>query len=51
VTPPAAAEEIAAGAPDGEAATVDGGAHWCMLESPDQVNRLLLGFLDGKRPG
>jgi pimeloyl-ACP methyl ester carboxylesterase len=50
VTPPDAAEEIAARAPHGEAATVEGGAHWCMLSSPDQVNRLLLGFLDRRRP-
>ena len=51
VTPPAAAEEIAGAVPAGEAAVVDGAAHWCMLEDPATVNRLLIGFLDRHRPG
>ena len=44
VTPPEAAEEIAAAAPRGESATIDGAAHWCQLETPDEVNELLIGF-------
>lgn len=50
VTPPEAAAEIAAAAPRGESAVVEGAAHWCMLEAPDAVNRLLVGFLDRHRP-
>lgn len=50
VTPPSAAEEIAAAVPRGEAATVPGGAHWCMLERPVEVNRALLDFLDRNSP-
>ena len=50
VTPPEAAEEIAAAAPHGESAAVSGAAHWCMLEAPGDVNRLLVGFLDRHRP-
>jgi pimeloyl-ACP methyl ester carboxylesterase len=49
-TPPDAAEEIAAAAPHGEAAVIDGAAHWCMLEDPEAVNRVLVGFLDRHRP-
>jgi len=50
VTPPEAAEEIAAAAPAGEAAVVEGAAHWCMLESPERVNGLLAEFLKRHRP-
>ena len=50
VTPPDSAAEIAAAA-GGEPAVVEGAAHWCMLERPDAVNELLLGFLDRHRPG
>ncbi len=45
VTPPSFAEAIAAAAPRGEAATVPGAAHWCMLERPGMVNEILLDFL------
>jgi pimeloyl-ACP methyl ester carboxylesterase len=45
VTPPALAEQIAAAARDGRAATVAGAAHWCMLEDPRGVGELLLDFL------
>jgi pimeloyl-ACP methyl ester carboxylesterase len=50
VTPPEAAAEIAAAAPRGEAAVVPGAAHWCMLEAPAKVSRVLTGFLDRNRP-
>ena len=50
VTPPEAAAEIAAAAPHGESAVIDGAAHWCMLEAPEDVNRTLLGFLNRHRP-
>jgi 3-oxoadipate enol-lactonase len=46
VTPPAAAEAIAAAARHGESATIAGAAHWCMLERPAQVSGLLVDFLD-----
>ena len=46
VTPPAAAEAIAAAAPVGRFATVPGAAHWCMIEDPQATNRLLFGFLE-----
>ena len=45
VTPPALSDEIADSAPRGETATVAGAAHWCMIERPDAVNEVLLGFL------
>ena len=44
VTPPAAAEEIAAAAPRGETAVIEGAAHWCMLEAPAAVSDLLVAF-------
>jgi 3-oxoadipate enol-lactonase len=50
VTPPEAAEEIAAAAPRGESAVIAGAAHWCMLEAPADVSRALIGFLDANRP-
>jgi 3-oxoadipate enol-lactonase len=49
VTPPEAAEEIAAAAPRGESAVIAGAAHWCMLEAPGEVSRTLIGFLDRNR--
>lgn len=45
VTPVHFAEAIAAAAPRGEAAAIADCAHWCMLERPDAVNEVLLGFL------
>jgi 3-oxoadipate enol-lactonase/4-carboxymuconolactone decarboxylase len=50
VTPPEAAAEIAAAAPAGASAVIDGAAHWCMLEAPEAVNRVLVGFLERHRP-
>ena len=50
VTPPADSERIAAGAPRGEHGVVEGGAHWCMLERPAEVNRLLTEFLTRALP-
>lgn len=46
VTPPAFASAIADAVSDGESATVEGAAHWCMLERPEAVNDLVFGFLD-----
>jgi 3-oxoadipate enol-lactonase len=46
VTPPDFASAIAAAAPRGESALIEGAAHWCMLERPDAVNETLFGFLD-----
>jgi 3-oxoadipate enol-lactonase len=45
VTPLALSKQIADAVPSGEAASVAGAAHWSMLEQPDEVNELLLGFL------
>jgi pimeloyl-ACP methyl ester carboxylesterase len=50
VTPPEAAAEIAAAAPRGESAVIEGAAHWCMLEAPEAVNRVLAGLLERSRP-
>lgn len=46
VTPPGFARAIADAVPDGEAATIEGAAHWCMLEAPEAFSALLLGFLE-----
>ena len=51
VTPPDAAAKIAERIPRGEAATIEGAAHWCMLEAPDAVSEAVLGFLDRSDPG
>jgi 3-oxoadipate enol-lactonase len=50
VTPPSFAEAIAAAVPRGEASTVEGGAHWCMLERPDAVSQRLVNFLNRSAP-
>jgi pimeloyl-ACP methyl ester carboxylesterase len=46
VTPPAFASAIADAVPEGESATIDGAAHWCALERPDEVSGLVLDFID-----
>ncbi|MGZ8665858.1 MAG: alpha/beta fold hydrolase [Solirubrobacterales bacterium] len=46
VTPPAAAEAIAAAVPDGRTALVHGSAHWCQIEDPEATNAVLFGFLE-----
>jgi pimeloyl-ACP methyl ester carboxylesterase len=46
VTPPAFAEAIADAVPEGELGVIEGAAHWCQIEAPERVNRVLLGFLD-----
>jgi 3-oxoadipate enol-lactonase len=52
VTPLADAEAIASAAPAGVSAAIEGAAHWCMLEAPDEVNRTLLEFVGRvDRPG
>ena len=54
VTPPTAAQAVAAAAPRGETATVAGAAHWCMLEEPEATNAVLFDFLarhDPAAPG
>lgn len=50
VTPPRVAGEIAAAAPRGETAVVEGAAHWCMLEDPARTNATLFAFLDRHAP-
>jgi 3-oxoadipate enol-lactonase len=50
VTPPAASEAIAAATPRGQAAAVEGAAHWCMLEDPRATTAALFGFLDQHAP-
>jgi 3-oxoadipate enol-lactonase len=50
VTPSSFAEAIAAAAPQGETATIEDAAHWCMLEKPGAVSATLLGFLDRSAP-
>jgi pimeloyl-ACP methyl ester carboxylesterase len=50
VTPPADGERIAAAAPSGEHAVIEGAAHWCMLEKPAEVSRLLTDFLGRPAP-
>jgi pimeloyl-ACP methyl ester carboxylesterase len=51
VTPPAAAEAIAAAAARGESARVEGAAHWCQIEDPDGTESTLFAFLERHRPG
>lgn len=46
VTPPDFAAAIAAAVPRGESATIEGAAHWSMLERPEAVSDAVLGFLD-----
>jgi 3-oxoadipate enol-lactonase len=50
VTPLALSEEIAESAARGEVATVPEAAHWCMLERPNAVNEVILGFLEAANP-
>jgi 3-oxoadipate enol-lactonase len=50
VVPPAVSEQIAAAAPRGRAATVEGAAHWCILEDPQATTKTLFGFLDEHAP-
>jgi pimeloyl-ACP methyl ester carboxylesterase len=45
VTPPAAAEAIAAAIPNGRSETIPGAAHWCQVEDPEAVSAALLAFL------
>ncbi len=49
-TPPDAGAEVAEAAPQGESAVIDGAAHWCQLEAPGEVNRLLTAFFGTHRP-
>jgi 3-oxoadipate enol-lactonase len=49
VTPPGFAAAIADAIPGGESTSIEGAAHWCMLERPDAVNYALFGFLDRAR--
>jgi pimeloyl-ACP methyl ester carboxylesterase len=51
VTPPEFASAIAAAAPRGESALIEGAAHWCMLERPGAVNETVFGFLDRASDG
>jgi 3-oxoadipate enol-lactonase len=51
VTPVAASEAIASAIPGGRSAVVAGGAHWCHLELPDAVNKILLDFLQAVETG
>jgi 3-oxoadipate enol-lactonase len=50
VVPPAVSEALAAAAPDGRSAVVEGAAHWCMLEDPEGTSRTLFAFLDRLAP-
>jgi 3-oxoadipate enol-lactonase len=50
VTPPAAAEAIAAAAPDGRTDVVEGAAHWCMFEDPEATTTALFGFMERHAP-
>jgi 3-oxoadipate enol-lactonase len=50
VAPPEAAAAIADAAPHGETASVEGAAHWCMLEDPQGVNAILVPFLQRAAP-
>jgi 3-oxoadipate enol-lactonase len=50
VTPPQAADRIAAAMPRGNSAVIDGAAHWCMLEAPERTNEVVFGFLEGIGP-
>jgi 3-oxoadipate enol-lactonase len=50
VTPPAAAERIAAAVPGGRTAVVEGAAHWCMLEDPGATTSTLFAFLEEHAP-
>jgi 3-oxoadipate enol-lactonase/4-carboxymuconolactone decarboxylase len=46
VTPPALAEEVASGVPDGRAVVVEGAAHLAPAERPEAVAGLLLSMPD-----
>jgi 3-oxoadipate enol-lactonase len=46
VTPVQASQAIAAEAADGRAGTIEGAAHWCMLEDPQGTNSALFDFLE-----
>lgn len=46
VTPPAFAAAIADAVPEGESATIDGAAHWCALERPDEVSAAVLEHIE-----
>jgi 3-oxoadipate enol-lactonase len=46
VTPRRASEAIAVSAADGRVGSVDGAAHWCMLEDPGATNKTLFAFLE-----
>jgi 3-oxoadipate enol-lactonase len=50
VVPPPASETLAAAAPHGRSAVVEGAAHWCMLEDPEGTTRTLFAFLDRHAP-
>jgi pimeloyl-ACP methyl ester carboxylesterase len=51
VAPPAVSEQIAAAAPKGRAAVVEGAAHWCLIEDPEGTANALFAFLDEHAPG
>jgi pimeloyl-ACP methyl ester carboxylesterase len=46
VAPPDFAAAIADAVPNGEWAAIEGAAHWCALERPEEVNSLTLDFLE-----
>ncbi len=48
LTPPHQADALAAGLPRARLARVDGAGHFVMLERPDEVARLIAGFLAGE---
>jgi 3-oxoadipate enol-lactonase len=50
VTPPPVSEAMAAAAPQGHAAVIEGAAHWCMLEDPQGTTATLFAFLDKHPP-
>jgi pimeloyl-ACP methyl ester carboxylesterase len=50
VTPPDAARELAAAAPQGAVELIEGAAHWCMIEAPEELTSALFRFLERHAP-
>jgi pimeloyl-ACP methyl ester carboxylesterase len=50
VTPPAAAEQIAAAVGRAQMALIEGAAHWCQLEDPEAVTSTLFAFFEPFAP-
>ena len=50
VLPPSAADGMEAYVPDLEKALIKGSGHWTQQEKPEEVNRVILDWLDRRFP-